>query len=386
MILSLLLAMAAVSYEADEAIDRNQLIQLMEASRPDFQDVSFEYEGEYVYPREQQQKSQRLGTDGVSDTYSGVYVRRRDDARVVDIYRFLHRTNSATHVVIAVRGDTVEASAKKHDSPKAKLNIRRARIEEFGRGNFGSIWLRDAVLGYARSTYLYEYIGSRKHDGNDCLVVRFRLAEKEEEVANSGIVSKTFWIDLKRGGHVLHCEERWGDDLVKLTTGVRLESFESEPGKSVWLPVTGHCEGRVTLDPNDMKKTVFLDEPVYVENYRLLASSLRWNQGLKDDRFSVKAKPGDVVTDALRQAKYEYGQYMVRSKAEKAEKPKRVTDEEVEKNLDRMLKDADVLARELKAASPQREGTSWLSLAPWAAAGLSGVGLVVLIVKQRLAH
>jgi dsDNA-binding SOS-regulon protein len=383
MILSLLLAVTAASYEADGPIDRNQLIQLMEASRPDFQDVSFEYEGEYVYPREQQQKSQRLGPDGVSDSYSGVYVRRRDDARIIDVYCFHHKSNSATHDVVAVRGDTVEFSTRKHDSPKAKIEISRARIEGAGRGNFGSIWLRDVVLGYARSTYLYDYVGVRKHDGDDCLVVRFRLIEKEEDASNGRVVSKTFWIDLKRGGHVLHCEERWGDDLVKLMTGVRLESFEAEPGKSVWLPVAGHREGRVTLDPNDLKKPVFLDEPVYVENYRLLASSLRWNQGLKDDRFSVKAKPGDLVTDALRQARYEYGQYMVRSKAEK---PKRVTDEEVEKNLDRMLKDADVLARELKASSPQREGASWLSLSLWAAAGLSGIGLIVFVVKQRLAH
>jgi len=388
MVMPLLLAMVSAFHGADGPIDRNQLIQLIEASRPDFQDVSFEYEGEYVCPREQQQKSQGLGPDGISDTYSGVYVRRRDDVRIVDIYRFVHKTNSASHDVVAIRGDTVESSAKEDDSPKAKIEIRPARIEDFSPSNFGSIWLRDAVLGYARSTYLYDYVGVRKHDGNDCLVVRFRLIEKEEDASNGRVVSKTFWIDLKRGGHVLHCEERWGDDLVKLMTGVRLESFEAEPGKSVWLPVTGHREGRVTLDPNDrtMTKTVFLDEPVYLENYRLLASSLRWNQGLKDDRFSVKAKPGDVVTDALRQARYEYGQYMVRSKAEKAEKPKPVRAEEVEKNLDRMLQDADVLARELKASSPQREGTSWLALSPWAVAGLSAVGLVVFVVKQRLAH
>ena len=144
MIVLLLAGMIPAFYEAEGPIDRKQLIQLLEASRPEFRDVSFEYEGEYVYPREQQQKSQGLGPDGILETYSGIYVRRRDDTRIVDIYRSHHRTKSASHGVVAVRADTVELSAKTDNSSKAKakVTLRRAQIEEFGRGNFGSIWLR----------------------------------------------------------------------------------------------------------------------------------------------------------------------------------------------------------------------------------------------------
>ncbi len=383
MALTLLAAMASVFYGADASIDRDQLIRLIEAARPDFQDVSFEYEGEYVYPREEQWKPQGLGPDGIAETYSGIYSRRRDDVRIAEIYRFRRKTNTASRGVIAIKGDTVESAAKSDDSPKAQVNIRRAQTEEFGPGNVGSIWLRDAVLAYARSTDLYDYVGLRKHDGVDCLVVRFRLTEKEEdqkaiEDRQGIIVSKTFWIDLARNAHVLRCEDRWGDDLVKLMTGVRLESFEVAPGKSAWLPVVGHVEGRFTLAP-DKKTRLFLDEPVYLENYRLLTNSVRWNRGLKDESFLVKAKPGDVVTDALRQAKYEYGQSMQRSKAEKAKEP---SDEEVAKNLDRMLQDADVLSRELKASSPAREGTSWFAILPWGVAGLAAVGLVALAVGR----
>ncbi len=378
----LLAAVVSVVFEGGAPIDRNGLIQLIEASRPSFQDVSFEYEGEYIYPREPERKSQGLGPDGIAETYSGTYVRRGDGATLVDIYRFIHRTKDASHAVIATRSGTVESSSKKASSPEANINIRRAGIEEVGRGNFGSIWLSDVVLAYARSAYLYEYEGIRALDGHDCLVVRFRLTE-DESLPKSKTVSKIFWIDLKRGGHVVHHEQRWGDDLATLTTGIRLESFEVAPGKSAWLPVAGHCEGRVAADPADVKKRVFTGDPIYVENYRLLATSLRWNQGLKDDRFSVKARPGDIVTDALRQAKYEFGQYMVRSKAEK---PKPVSDVEVKKNLDRMLGDSDVLARELKASSPQRDGASWLDQWPWAVAGLAAVGLVVFVIRQRLAH
>lgn len=375
MIASILIATAAVAYGADEPIDRNRLIQLMDASGPDFQDVSFEYEGEYVYPREPERKSQGLGPDGVHETYSGLYTRRRDDARIADIYRFYPKTRTASRGVIAILGDSVESSTRKDDASKAEIGIRRVRIEEFGAGNFGSIWLRDAVVGHARSTYVYDHLGVREHDGVDCLVVRFRLTE-DPDLPENVTISKSYWIDLARGGHVIHHEERRGNDLLKLMTGVRLESFEIAPGRSAWLPVAGRWEGRIALDPDDFKKVSFLDEPVYVENYRMLTNSVRWNRGLKDGSFSAKAKPGDVVTDALRKAKYEYGQYLQRSKAEK---PKPLSDEEVAKNLDRMLQDGDVLSRELKASSPGREGASWFALLPWGVAGLAAVGLVALV-------
>jgi len=180
---------------------------------------------------------------------------------------------------------------------------------------------------------------------------------------------------MDRGGNVVRHEHRWGDDLVELTT-VRLEKFAPTPGQVAWLPISGRKEGRLALRDN---ARAFLDEPVSYETYFMIPVTLRFNQGLKDSAFSVKAKSGDVVSDELRKVKYEFGQYMVRPKVT----AKLPTDAEVKANLDRMLKDSAVMANELKASSPQRDGPGWLSRWPWAVAGLSVVGVGFLYYRRR---
>ncbi len=111
----------------------------------------------------------------------------------------------------------------------------------------------------------------------------------------------------------------------------------------------------------------------------MIPVTLRFNQGLKDSAFSVKANPGDAVSDEVRKAKFEYGQYMVRPKAE----TRLPSDTEVKANLDRMLKDSAVMAKEVKASSPLRDGPGWMSHWPWAFAGLSVAGIGFLYFRRR---
>ena len=357
-------------------LDRMALVKLIEsAQQASCQDVSFDYEGKYIVPGEIERTSQRLGPDGVKLVYTGTFRRRADSATLIDLYCDDKRTNRPRHEQVAIFHGMTEVSSIRADEKKAAISISRQQPMYFaGPGNFRAIWLADWVRQLAESPYLYDFLGMKTLDGVGCLVVRFRLV-LDETLPREKQISHTFWIDMNRGGHVVRHEQRTGDDLVILTTVV-LKAFNPSPGLDAWLPISGRLESRLALRNGQPK---YLDVPVYYETYFLLPLTLRFNQGLKDSAFSVKAKPGDVVSDELRKAKYEFGQYMVRPRV----KTKLPTDAEVQANLERMLKDSKVMANELKASSPLRDGPGWMARWPWAVALLAAGGIGFVVYRRR---
>ncbi|MGO9464970.1 MAG: hypothetical protein ACLQIB_08020 [Isosphaeraceae bacterium] len=380
LILLLSSVLSATAGQDAAQLDREQLVRLIEASRSDILDFAFEYEGSYAFPREQERESQGLGPDGIQLSYSGTYARRKDGAALAETYTFNHLTKVASHSVITTINGRTESSAQSGKQTKAKVAIRRAAPADFDlTGNYGHILCTDSVLGMARSQLVYEYGGIRDLDSRKCVVVRFW--HTEDPAAPKGkLISDVFWIDLERGGNVLRYEQRWGKDLAKVNTGIRLELFRAPSGRTVWLPVCGQSEGHLSVDKSNLRKRIFTTEPVYIARYDLIPVSLRLEQGLKDDRFSVKAKSGDVVTDELRRARYEFGQYLIRGQEKKA---KATTDSEIKAGLDRMLSDSDVLARELTASSVERSGTPWASWIPWVVAGICSAALILTLLRHR---
>lgn len=377
MLAPLIIALPILSAGAmiDE-FDRSALIKLIDAAQQaSYQDVSFDYEGKQYVPGPIEQRSQELGPDGVALVYTGSFRRRSDGATLVDIYDLDKRIDRAEHNQIALLNGRTETTSLYADEKQAKISIgSHGPLEYAGRANYRRICMADWVRQFAESAYLYDYLGFKQLDGEECLVVRFRLALNESTSKNRQN-SHTFWIDMNRGGNVVRQEHRRGEDLFGLTTA-RLEKFATKPGRFAWVPISGRHEGRVAIRDGKPK---FLDEPVYYETYSMIPVTLKFNQGLKDSTFSVKAKPGDLVSDELRKAKYEFGQYMVRPKGTE----KLPTDAEVKTNLDQMLKDSAVMASELKASSPQRDGPGWLSQWPWAFAGLSLAGIGFLYYRRR---
>lgn len=377
MISSIVLTWAALTVGSSaEELDRAALVRLLDgAQQVACEDVTFEYEGKQFVPGKPEQDSQKLGPDGLRLVYSGTFRRRSDGATLIDIYTVDKKTDRAKHAQVALLRGTTEFLARHADQKKGKIAIRKQVPLVFaGPGNYRKIWLADWVRMFAESEYLYDFLGYQDLDGAECLVVRFRLAY-DASLPSGNQVSRTFWIDLNRNGQVVRQEYRWGSDLVGLTT-VRLGKFSPEPGRAAWLPVSGKDESRLAVRGGERQ---FLDEPVYYETYSMIPVTLRFNEGLKDSAFSVKASPGDVVSDELRKAKYEFGQYMVR--------PRKTTrlpsDAEAKAELDRMLRDSAVMADELKASSPLRDGPGWWSLWPWAVAALSAAGIGMIYLRNR---
>ena len=199
----------------------------------------------------------------------------------------------------------------------------------------------------------------------------------DNTVPKEELPSYVFWIDLNRGGHVVRREHYFAGEKLAERTTVRLQRFEPRAGKSVWLPVSGRVEGLLTSSPD--RKPVFVAKPVMYSTYELLPPTLQINRGLKDDFFSVKPRRGDVVSDQIRRAQYEFGQYMVRP----VSVTRNPTDAEVRSELDRMLRDSKVMANELKATAPDREASVWWSLWPWAVAVVALAVGGLLVYRQR---
>jgi len=373
----MLIALVAVSSlivlaPADDGLSRQQLAQLVHAAQEaNGRDVSFDYEGRQVAPK-------RTGAAEIRMSYTGTFRRRADGATFADIYLSKNQSGKASHVVLGVLDGSTGLSTQEADQKKANITLaKRGTLEYAGPSNFREIWLADWIEKLAGSAYRYEYEGRQNLDGRECVVARFRLIlDGDNSTPKDQTVSFLFWIDLDRCGHVVRFEERHrGDNLAKLTT-VNLGRFDRGNGQASWIPISGKSENRMISRD---KELVFLKEPTLLTTYTLIPMTIRFDRGFQDDAFSVEAKQGDAISDEIRKARYEFGQYMVRPKTAS----KRPTDSEIKANLDKMLKDSVVMAGELKASSPLREGPGVLSYWPWAVAGCTTLGAGFLFLKNR---
>ena len=354
-------------------MSRQQLSELIDAAQGVRSgDVRFDYEGKRASLRDN-------APEEVRRVYTGSFSRRSDGATLIDVYQFDHASKEAYRAIIATTGDIVTSSGRPADQKNA--NIRTAKIKTrnyAGYGSYQQIWLSDLVKLFANSFYLYEYEGLKRLDDAECVVVRFRLLLADDlKTPKERLPSEVFWVDLNRGGHVIRREHCFPGDKIAEATTIELRSFEPRPGRLVWLPSSGKVESFLTAS-KDMEP-VFLDKPIVRTNYMMLPNTLRVDQGLKDSYFSVNPRRGDVVSDQIKKAEYEYGQYMIRPKTVTREP----TDAEVKAELDRMLNDSKVMANELKATSPTQEQSIWWMLWPWAIAGVALAGGGFLYYRRR---
>jgi hypothetical protein len=251
-----------------------------------------------------------------------------------------------------------------------------------GDSHFAKIDLRETLLAFARSDVPFSFDGVEDLAGRRCTAISFWYASGPD-LAQRGNLSEKFWIDFERGGLVLRHERRDGSNLMELTMVTKVHKYDAPSGKSLWLPTAGQAEGYMTINPNEGgSPRVYTPEPICVVDYALINGTMRLEQGLEDEHFSVNAAPGDIISDEFKKARYEYGQYLVRSKEEKSTP---VTDNEIQANLERMLSDADLLSKELKATSPARSGPDWSTYAPWTASALALTGLAVVNIRRRAA-
>ena len=145
-------------------------------------------------------------------------------------------------------------------------------------------------LGYSFDGQGYKCEGWEEIDGNP--VLRFSI-DNAPKSPNARHVVFHYWIDLKRGGHVLRVEMRMGPDLWWRLDGVQLARVKLGAAKEIWFPV------RAEFDSFLFNRKV-LQSPVFHESYRVVQGTLVFNRGLPDERFSIEWKGHQAETPASR--------------------------------------------------------------------------------------
>jgi hypothetical protein len=170
-----------------------------------------------------------------------------------------------------------------------------------------------------------------------------------------------YWIDLERGAHALKIDLYFNRMAVhSRVVGVNLRRYKFEE-REFWLPV----EGKLQMFDGDGVLE-------WTEYYQVLQSSVRVSQ-LPPDRFKAKFKPGTIITDHLRQARFEFGQDLRQPATSRAEAGERLLEH---------LSKADAQKTVLDASRVANEGVEWSYILAASLTLASVLGLSVLLLRR----
>jgi len=185
----------------------------------------------------------------------------------------------------------------------------------------------------------YEYLGWETVDRRRCVKIRFASS-----VLGGGTASREFiyWIDLERGGNPLKYEDRADGKLRARVEDIRLEAFPDPAGREHWLPVHGVFRSYLAGLGADRKQRV-LSKANYEEKCDIVKGTVRVNQDLRDERFSLDWS-GAPRTEELRAAGLEHEGSLRRRRPSASR----------EETVDRMIAEALRQGELLEASSPSR--------------------------------
>jgi len=188
--------------------------------------------------------------------------------------------------------------------------------------------------------------------------------------------STHFWIDLQRGGHPLRAEWYRGENLWILIHDIRLHAYDVND-KTIWLPVHGvrdaFWDGRQ-----------YYREPISREVFDVVDGSVRFNDHLPDEQFTVEGLGGPPPDPQLRPLHDELERQIAEAEANRPDHP---TDPiGVRERLNQRLAEAEEQAAMIEASSAARQvwgGQRVLQLVIGAFGVAALVGAVVLWRRYR---
>ena len=215
----------------------------------------------------------------------------------------------------------------------------------------------------------YEFEGWEDIDGHRCLRASFS-AMRSRGLSPTSV--RRFWFDLQRGGHVLKYESVHGDKVGSRAYNIELAQFSLPGGQQVWFPVRG------VFDTHTWKGEI-VSEPTLRETYTVVAGSLVFNQGLRDERFTVDWRGKKVETPELKEAKQEFAKTPQKSPPLRLRiDPTGVAEWQREK-----LAEADRQARQLDASAPSSRFWSATTGTQVTLVGLGAALIVAALVRRR---
>ena len=371
MIFSCLVAFASMAaLPAEESIDADQFARLISTLHAPIQDISFVYEGEFRYLGPSSKI--RGGKDALDRDYQGFYALRSDGATLLDLYdRFLAH-DSLKRTTSAMLKWQVERFGQFADHKNAiggKIEHKGDPGTFFTDGSPERIlflwyfqfwpqrWISDpGVTGY-------EFQGWEDVDGHRCLRV-----QRDALIHSPNGPVLRFWIDVARGGHPLKYEMRVGGKLEMHVEQIKLDRIPIAEGKEpIWLPVSG-------VEEDFLWDKTHTSSPMFRSTYALVNGSVRVNQGLDDDQFTLHSNLFSREP-ALANVRRTFD----------TTPPVRTDPEGVRLQLDAALAKANRESEQLKASSPAAPDRFRTMLWQFGFAGLGSMilGFVVVQIWRR---
>ena len=359
--MAMLLLLVAASQAP--AIEPETLIGVLESLQPQLEDFRCEYEGTFHFKTEAAKRSMKLKADGLHDTFSGTFVWKRDGSTRASTYHRRATNGKLLREELAMRIKPREAECyqREVDAPLGRGLVEDPMLVNADRGGcLGNIVLIDAIKRLFDSPDLEESLADETVDGVPLKVLSFSFRERRQ-------LDQRFWIELRRGGHVVRREIYDQKGKVSGRVVVRLASFKL--GRDlVWMPVSGTTESHDAADKDGEPYTPV--EATSVQQIDVIDGTMEFNKRPGAAVFKIDYKPGTPISDNLRQVQTEFGR----------QKPApRPTKPEAEATLRRQLAEAEAQRSELVAEPPTAFGAS---LSPWLV-GVAGTSALVLYQRRR---
>lgn len=354
-------------------MDRVTAMKLIEAQSSSLSSFACEYEGTVLSPRPEYQKTYHLAPDGKYSEFSGVFTFRYDGACIEDSFQRTKPKDSLHRCTILTKAGTTTIFSRGEESRTGDGLVAPAHMGDFEReGSFGRMFFLHEI----RQNFLYDkarFIHEKSEvlQGSRCEVLLFAFGADTSKLEECLV--ERYWIDFARGGNVVKHESSRKKDLLTKTE-VELREFKDREGQGHWLPYHGVRTAFGAADKSG--KIVFDGKPSSIEDLYMLPSTLKLNEPMGDDRFSIKFRTGTPISDKLGQLQYEYGQDRRPPSASKAETAERLREH---------LREADKQGDELKAGSAERSGPGWTAWLPWVVSLAAVAGLVFVLVSRRRA-
>jgi len=367
-ILLSLTLLGAAAPSNDAVRDLPSLVAAMEVLQAPVKDFRCEFEGEDVYKGVRAEKAAgKLGSNGVAETFGGVFVWQRDGDRRYDL---LKRRAFDNHIareigIIHMRDKKMECSFGANDGSIGHVEIEPLNLERANYNSyFGEIFPFDQIKELVGNEGYETTVTDDQIDGRELklLTVYFKFQEIPSRLA------RRYWIDLARSGQVVRIDGFHQDSLAS-RWDISLKSFQVGDAE-VWMPISGEIKN-YTGDRVD-NKTVFTEDPTLLRSVRVIAGTMEFNTKPSSSMFTLKHKPGTPISDQVRKLNYLFGQKQISNRPTKAE---------AETMLQEQIAEAEEQRRGLIAVP--REGIDWWT---WSVSGLSLVlsaSLAVLWIQRR---
>jgi hypothetical protein len=361
----------SIAADAEDNVDRQHMIDILRSLQAPIHDVELQYEGiskqlravdTSRLPDGIREANEQYGTDKLGSTYQGTFAYRDDRSVHVDLFDRPERASEPLRrkIQCAFQGKFSERILVPDlGGVIGPDKTRRGNLIWITREKaFLLVYLIPLIGAWLEiDDYDYEFNGWQTEGGHRCAV--FTISLTNPATKKPGWATKC-WVDLERGGHMLRSENYGDGNLSSRTTGIRLAQFEAEDKQVVWFPVAGRHE-------TFQLGFEYSRRPVFDQTYEVLRGTLRINQGLKDERFSL-----------------DYGLNLHERPTAKRNTPRKTRGQDAAAQVAKAFEDAEKRGPELRASAPSQ--TPWYArnAAPLIVSAM-GLGVFVLAgyLKRR---